>query len=159
MQVAGVRATGVFAVAVSAALLAGALWFQHGMGLMPCQMCYWQRYAHGGVLLVGTIALLTGWWPAGWLAVGALLVSSGLGTFHAGVEQKWWPGPGGCTGGLPTGLSTEAMLGQMLEAPLVRCDAIPWELLGISMAGWNAVISGMAALAAAALLAGKRTRA
>jgi disulfide bond formation protein DsbB len=28
-----------------------------------------------------------------------------------------------------------------MSAPLVRCDEVVWDLLGLSMASWNAIIS------------------
>jgi disulfide bond formation protein DsbB len=70
-----------------------------------------------------------------------------IGFFHAGVEQGWWEGPSTCTSGSIQGLTTEQLLEQIQNAPLVRCDEIPWSLAGLSMAAWNGVISlGIAAL-------------
>ena len=57
------------------------------------------------------------------------------------MEQGWWPGPTTCTSGPVGGLSTDELLNQIMAAPLVRCDDIPWQLMGLSMAGWNAVVS------------------
>jgi disulfide bond formation protein DsbB len=77
----------------------------------------------------------------------AALASAGLGGYHAGVEQKWWPGPNTCTSQSIEGLSTDDLLAQIMNAPVVRCDEIPWDMFGISMAGWNMIISlGLAAL-------------
>lgn len=142
--------------ATSGTLLLGALWFQFVERLPPCEMCYWQRYAHLAVLALALAAILSRRRLAGWLAVAAMLVSAGLGCYHAGVEQKWWTGITSCSGSLPTGLSTADMLSQMMNVPLVRCDAIPWSWLGVSMAGWNAIISLLAAMAAAAMLLRRR---
>lgn len=139
-------------LATSGALLLGALWFQYGMGLPPCQMCYWQRYAHLAVMALAFPAVLTGNRMLAALAIMTMLVSAGLGGFHAGVEQKWWTGPGGCSGSLPSGISASEMFDQMLGKPLVRCDAIPWSLFGVSMAGWNAIVSVFAALAATVVM-------
>jgi disulfide bond formation protein DsbB len=61
--------------------------------------------------------------------------------YHAGVEQKWWEGPTSCTSGDIGGLSAEELMDQIMSAPLVRCDDIPWEMFGLSMAGWNALLS------------------
>ncbi len=146
--------------AVSGGLLLGALAFQYIGGLKPCEMCHWQRWAHLGVLVVAGLGWATGNRALGWLAVLAMLDAAGLGLFHAGVEQKWWPGITACTSPVTAGMSTEAMLDSLLTAPLVRCDEIPWSLLGVSMAGWNALISVGAALcgAAAMLFTGKRVR-
>jgi len=134
--------------AVSGSLVLGALWFQHGVGLAPCDMCFWQRYVHLGVMALALPAAINGnRWLLG-LAVLAMLLSAGLAGFHAGVEQKWWPGPIGCSGGLPAEGAASDMFDQMLGQPLVRCDAIPWSFLGVSMAGWNMLISAAAVLMA-----------
>ncbi len=76
----------------------------------------------------------------------AALTTAAIGVFHAGVEQKWWEGPSSCTSGDIGGLSTEDLMEQIMSAPLVRCDDIPWQMLGLSMAGWNAVLSGVLVL-------------
>lgn len=124
----------------SAGLLAGAFMFQM-LGYAPCKMCIWQRYPHAIACVVGCLAL---WIPNRLLIViGALaaLTTGMVGVFHAGVEQGWWQGPTTCTSGPVGGLSAEALLDQILTAPLVRCDDIAWEFIGISMAGWNAIAS------------------
>jgi disulfide bond formation protein DsbB len=129
--------------AVSGALLLGALGFQHLGGLAPCEMCHWQRWAHLAVLGTAAAALLVPrLLPLPLLAMAAAAALAG---FHAGVERKWWEGPTQCSSSLPT---DGDLMGSILAAPLVRCDQIPWSLLGLSMAGWNLVISA-AALAAA----------
>jgi disulfide bond formation protein DsbB len=148
----GTRQAGLLLFGVSGSLLLGALGFQHLAGLAPCEMCFWQRWAHLGVLAAAGLALLTGARPLGWLAVLAMLGAAGLGLFHAGVEQDWWEGVTACTAPVSAGMSREAMLDSLLAAPLVRCDEIPWSLLGVSMAGWNALISAGAALCGAFLL-------
>jgi disulfide bond formation protein DsbB len=84
------------------------------------------------------------------LAVLTLLLvatSGAIGVFHAGVEWQWWPGPSACTTGY-------VFTGKLdLNAPVPRCDVAAWRLLGISMAGYNAVVSlGTAALGAAYLV-------
>ena len=82
-------------------------------------------------------------------AITALLVTAGLGVFHAGVEYHWWQGPQSCSGTIPRGLSAEQLKKYLLGAAMVRCDAPAWTMWGISMAGWNAILS-----AALACLAG-----
>ncbi|WP_199555641.1 disulfide bond formation protein B [Sandaracinobacteroides hominis] len=138
--------------ATSGALLLGALGFQFIGGLAPCEMCYWQRYAHLAVLAVAGAAYLTGNRALAWLAVVAMLGAAGLGLFHAGVEQGWWEGITACTAPVAAGMSQADMLDSLMHAPLVRCDQIPWSLLGISMAGWNALVSLGAAICAKAVL-------
>lgn len=128
----------------SSALLFGALGFQHIGGLAPCEMCYWQRWPHLAAIGLGLLALLLRRSPLRRplvvLAGIAILVAAGLGLFHAGVEQKWWEGLTTCAAG-PTLGSGEDILADILTSPIVRCDAIPWELFGVSLAGWNAILS------------------
>ncbi|MBS3960213.1 MAG: disulfide bond formation protein B [Sandarakinorhabdus sp.] len=149
------RAAPLLLFAVSGALLLGALAFEHVGGLPPCEMCYWQRYAHLAVLAAALPAFLSGNRLLTAVAILAMLVAAGLGLFHAGVELKWWPGVTACAAPPSADLSQGELLLNLMNAPLVRCDQIPWSLLGISMAGWNALISGLAALAAILLIAKK----
>ncbi|OIQ29453.1 MAG: disulfide bond formation protein B [Alphaproteobacteria bacterium MedPE-SWcel] len=131
----------------SAALLLGAFGFQYIGELAPCKMCIWQRYPHGAAVGFGALALLIPGSILPYLGALAALTTSGIGAFHAGVERGWWEGPTTCTSGPIDGLSSEELMNQIMSAPLVRCDDIPWEMLGLSMAGWNAALSlGLAAL-------------
>lgn len=154
----GARQAPLLLFAISGSLLIGALMFQYIGGLAPCEMCHWQRWAHLAVLVLAGLAVLTGNRLFGWLAILAMLVSAGLGLFHAGVEQKWWEGITACSAPIAAGMSSADMLDSLMNAPLVRCDAIPWSFLGVSMAGWNALISLGAALVAAAVLIFTRPR-
>lgn len=125
----------------SAVLIIAAFAFQHVGGLAPCQMCIWQRYPHVLAIGIGLLVVLSRWTPL--LLVGAVAAAStaGIGFYHAGVEQGWWQGPATCSAGDISGMSADALLDQILAAPLVRCDEIPWEMLGLSMAAWNGLIS------------------
>ena len=81
------------------------------------------------------------------LGAAAALTTAVIGVYHTGVEQDWWEGPTTCTSGPVGNLSVQDLLTKILEAPLVRCDEIPWDLFGVSMAGWNAIVSfGLAAI-------------
>lgn len=126
-------------------LMLGAFGFQHLGGLYPCKMCIWQRYPHVVAIALGAIAVLFRHGAArAWLALlGAVsaLTTAGIGLYHVGVEQGWWPGPTTCTAGDIGELSTDQLLDQIMSAPLIRCDEIAWAFAGLSMAGWNAVIS------------------
>ncbi len=137
----------VLAAGGSAALLLGAWAFQYVGGLAPCKMCIWQRYPHSAAIVIGALALAL---PTVRLLplAGALaaLTTAAIGLFHAGVEQGWWEGPTSCTSGDIGGLSAQELMDQIMSAPLVRCDDIPWQMLGLSMAGWNAVISAVLVL-------------
>ncbi len=125
----------------SAALLLGAYGFQHIGGLAPCKLCLWQRWPHAAAILIGGLVLLSGRAQLAWLGALAALSTAAVGAYHVGVEQNWWEGPTSCTSSGIGGLSTDALMEQILSAPLVRCDDIAWQLAGISMAGWNAILS------------------
>ena len=136
----------LFAWAFSVVSIAGAWTFQL-LGYAPCQMCYWQRNPHYAAIAIGLIALVTRWYWLAWFGAAAAAITAGLGAFHTGVERHWWPGPASCTGSDISGMSSQDLLEQLTAAPLVRCDeipwrmsdAIPWDLLDITMANLNAV--------------------
>ncbi len=147
--------------AVSAAAILIAFASQRWGGLQPCVLCIWQRWAHAGVILpalfaVGAAVLGARRAPAALtlLAGAAAVIGAGIALYHVGVEQQWWAGTSGCgAGALTTGQGTEALRQQIEAAPIVRCSDIPWSLFGISMAGYNALLSaglGLFALAAGA---------
>lgn len=126
------------------ALLGGAYISQYGFGLVPCEMCWWQRYPHIAALALAIFAFAR---PPGRMALVlaalAITISGLIGLFHAGVEYGWWEGLTACStdtlgGGNP--------LDAIMNAPLVRCDVAPWSLVGISLAGWNFLLSLAAAL-------------
>lgn len=137
----------------SSALLGGALAFQYLGRLAPCEMCLWQRWPHLAALVLAVAALgLNGAGRRAVLVVaaGAVLTSGAIGAYHAGVEWHWWAGPTHCTPVVAIGAGD--FLKAMVSAPLVRCDVAAWQLAGISMAGWNALVSaGIAAFAWARL--------
>jgi disulfide bond formation protein DsbB len=139
----------------SLGLLLGAFAFQYIGGLAPCELCIWQRWPHAVAILIGIVALTTGKRILGYLGALAVLFGSGVALYHVGIEQKWWLGPTTCTSGSTEGLTTEQLLDQIMAAPLIRCDEIAWEMLNISMAGWNGLIS--VALAAIWILAARKT--
>lgn len=137
----------LLAAAGSAALLVGAFGFQHIGGLPPCALCIWQRYPHVAALLIGLVALRIRHRGLAVLGALAALMTAAVGAFHVGVEQGWWEGPSTCSAGPIGGMSADDLLDQIMAAPLVRCDEIAWQMLGLSMAGWNAVLSlGLALL-------------
>lgn len=138
------------ALATPLALLGGAYVGQFAFGLFPCEMCWWQRYAHFTALGLALVALFLRESRAilG-LAAFAIAVSGLIGGYHAGVEYGWWQGFTACTS---TVAASADPLAAIMNAPLIRCDVAPWDLLGISLAGWNFLFSGAAALAIAVLL-------
>lgn len=146
---------GLAAAVFSGALLGGAYYFQYVVGLPPCEMCYWQRYPHMVAIVMGLAALGSFAWPRlafvfALLAITALLATAGIGSFHFGVEQHWWKGPQECSGSIPSGLSAEALKKYLFAAKMVRCDQPAWSMWGLSMAGWNALLSAGAAVLLAA---------
>ena len=131
----------LLAAAGSAALMIGALAFQHLGGMPPCKLCIWQRWPHVIAIAIGLLVLLV---PNRLLMyLGALAAASTavIGIYHSGVEWGFWEGPASCSSTGVSGLSTQELMDQIMAAPLVRCDEIPWQMLGLSMAGWNAVIA------------------
>ena len=131
----------LLALAGSAGLLLAALAFEYLGGMAPCALCIWQRWPHvvaflgaGALVLSSPVFALVG-------AAGAA-TSGGIAVYHTGVERAWWDGPTSCSAGVNlSGLSAEEALAQIMAAPVVRCDEVAWEMLGLSMASWNAVAS------------------
>jgi disulfide bond formation protein DsbB len=125
----------------SALLLLGAFAFQYLGGLAPCHLCILQRWPHGVAVAIGLLILV---WPRRLLALLAgvvVLGGAGVGAYHVGVERGWWQGPSTCTAPAPGEMAPGELLDQILATPLVLCDEVAWSLLGISMAGWNVVLS------------------
>ena len=149
---------GLVAALGSGALLGGAYYFQYVVGLAPCEMCYWQRWPHMAAIGVGLLALACFAWPRlalifMMMAVMALILTAALGVFHVGVEYHWWTGPQACSGNIPKGLSPDQLRKYLFGARMVRCDETAWSLWGISMAGWNAILSAALAFVLASSVA------
>ena len=141
----------LLALVVPSALMLGALGSQYIGGLHPCEMCYWQRWPHDAAIVLALFAFGTRVNKASHVLVAlaalAIMVSGGIGVFHAGVENGWWEGITTCST-TAAGVSLE----DIMRAPVVRCDVPQWTLLGISLAGFNAIISLGAGAAILALL-------
>ncbi|MBA2770718.1 MAG: disulfide bond formation protein B [Sphingomonas sp.] len=140
------QAARLIALLLPLALLGGALGSQYVGGLSPCEMCYWQRWPHAAAIALAALAFTA---PASaprsrlltLLAAAAIAVSGAIGAYHAGVELGIFEGFTTCTASGP------ATLEDIMNMPVVRCDQVQWAFLGISMAGWNAILSlGGAAL-------------
>ena len=138
------------ALLVPAALLAGALGSQYIGGLYPCEMCHWQRWGHYAAVALALLSFARrGGADRGrslvWLAALGIFASGAIGFYHAGVEAGVFKGFTQCSvmGG---GGSADDILKDILSAPLVRCDQVQWSFLGISMAGWNAIVSIISAV-------------
>ena len=134
-------------------LLGGALLSEVVGGLIPCEMCWWQRYPHAAAILIAGAAMAS---PLSaprtraltLLAALTIAVSGAIGVYHAGVEYRLWEGFTTCTANGPKSLQ------DIIATPLIRCDQVQWSLFGISLAGFNAIFS----LAGAGLIALLATR-
>jgi len=145
------------AIAVIAALtLAGAWFFELVLDIRPCPLCLEQRYAYYLAVPLGIVIALaaTQRAPRSLLAAGlvvlllASLANAVLGGYHAGVEWGWWPGPSDCSGPVADLGSAGDLLSRLDTVKVVRCDQVQWRFLGLSLAGYNVLISLlMAALA------------
>ena len=141
---------------IAAATLAGAWFFQLVVGLVPCPLCFEQRYAYYFVVpfaFLVALAAVRGA-PRGVLIAGlailaiAVLTNAVLGTYHSGVEWGLWKGPTECTGPVGNLGSAGNLLERLDAVKVVRCDEVQWRFLGLSLAGYNVLISlVMAAIA------------
>jgi disulfide bond formation protein DsbB len=142
------RTTAIAVLAASIAILLAAFAFQYLGGLHPCVLCLYQRYPYGVTIAAAAGALAfaaTGRSSPARGLMGlcgvAFLVGAATAAFHVGVEQHWWAGTSECGGLAGEATSIDALKRQLLGQPVVRCDAVAWSFLGISMAGWNVLLS------------------
>lgn len=160
----------IFAAAVATAsvgtvTILGAYYFQYILGLAPCPLCLDERIPYyvaipvAALIAVGARAhARRGLLTAGLSVVGlAMLASAGLGAYHAGVEWKFWPGPADCSGPIQSFGRASDLLRQLNSVHVVRCDAAAWRFLGVSLAGYNVLISlALVAIAGWALRASRQ---
>ncbi|SMP35099.1 disulfide bond formation protein B [Shimia sagamensis] len=125
----------------SVSMILGAWGFEFIGEMPPCKLCYYQRYPHWVASGAGILAILTGTALFAYLAAAGAAGSGIVGLYHTGVERKWWDGPSTCTSSDVSNMSADDLFNQIMQAPLVRCDEIPWELFGFSMANYNALLS------------------
>jgi disulfide bond formation protein DsbB len=150
------RGAALFIAAAAALTLAGAWYFELVLRLAPCPLCLDQRIAYYlAVPAALAVALFASRGAVSRETRGALLVlavvfafNALLGVYHAGVEWKWWPGPKTCAGAVPLAPASDILSALRQPQPFVACDEAPWRLLGISLAGYNALISAALALVA-----------
>jgi disulfide bond formation protein DsbB len=141
-------------LAVAVASIVGALLFE-AFGYLPCELCLKERFPYYAAIPIAALALFfagrgaTNLLRAAFVVLGLIFaVSAVFGAYHAGVEWGFWPGPTECTGALNRAASVSDFLKQLETVKVVRCDSAALRILGLSLAGWNAVIStGLAALA------------
>jgi disulfide bond formation protein DsbB len=140
----------VFAIALATIMVAHG--FERIGGYLPCHLCLQERYAYyfavpaaliaffgarGGSIGIARVVLLA-------VAL-AFVINAALGIYHSGVEWKWWPGPTECSGGTALGFGESGLGEQLNTTVLARCDEAAWRFLGLSFAGWNAVLSALLA--------------
>jgi disulfide bond formation protein DsbB len=142
---------------VGALTICGFFFFQYVMLIAPCPLCLEQRISY--YVCVPLAALL---WlgaghgasrkvlTAGFVVIAAVMLwNTGLSAYHAGIEWKFWPGPTDCSGPIDKFGSVRDMMSQLQRISLVRCDEVAWSFLGISLAGYDVLVSlGLAAVAA-----------
>ena len=141
---------------VAAATIAGAWFFQLVLDIQPCPMCLEQRYAYYIIIPLSALVALGAAKDAPRpLLIAALVVialvaagNSVFGGYHAGVEWKFWQGPTDCTGPVVDFSKAGSLLEQLDKVKVIRCDEVQWRFLGISLAGYNALISALMAVIA-----------
>jgi disulfide bond formation protein DsbB len=146
---------GAAALLLAVAALATAYAFEYVGGYAPCPLCLMQRYAYyAGIPLLFLALVLVATERAGWAAAVfflvalAFLANAGLGTYHAGAEWKFWPGPDTCESAAQPLGGSGGLLKQLETTTVIRCDEAPWTFLGLSFAGWNVVTSFLIFVAA-----------
>ena len=163
-----VASAAIAIAAVGAATILGALILQYGLGLQPCPLCLEQRYAYYFAIPLAVMVILGDHFGASRKVLLAALIAIALGmlwnaylgVYHSGVEWRWWAGPQECSGALDDLGSAGGLLKQLQSISVVRCDEAAWRFLGLSLAGYNALISlALAAVAAWGAAMEWRTRA
>ena len=151
-------ALGVLVIAF--ATIAGA-WIFEAAGYLPCELCLKQRWAYyAGIPLAAVVSLVAARGPRPLAGAGLVLLalvffaSMVFGIYHAGVEWAFWPGPTDCTGSLTRAGDMQDFMKQLSTVRVVRCDAVAIRIFGLSLAGWNGMIS--AAMTALAIIGARR---
>lgn len=145
---APLRLFALLVVMVSIVALSGAFFSQYVLGLRPCTLCYWQRVPYAAMIVMAGFVC----WQeyknihrytrnALWLCVVAFAAGTLIAAYHAGVEWGFWEGFTACSSGGLEGLSVEELTEKIMHAPAVSCKEAAIRILGLSMAGWNALLS------------------
>ncbi|HWL31588.1 MAG TPA: disulfide bond formation protein B [Xanthobacteraceae bacterium] len=149
MRAQPVAAAAVAVATIGVATILGAYYFQFVLGYPPCPLCLEQRFAYYFAIPLAAMILLG-------IAVGSsrkvlmlallaivavMLWNAGLGAYHSGVEWHWWAGPQDCSGATPDFRAGGNLIDQINRARVVRCDEAAWRFLGLSLAGYNVLIS------------------
>jgi disulfide bond formation protein DsbB len=142
-------AAAIAIAAIGLATMAGFFFFQYALGYPPCPLCLEQRIAFyiavplAAMILLGvSVGSSRKVLIVALLAIGAaMLYNAGLGVYHAGIEWHWWPGPQDCSGATPNFSAGGSLLEQINRQRVVRCDEAAWRFLGLSLAGYNVLVS------------------
>lgn len=143
---------------VSLASLGFAFALEYGFGVEPCLLCTYQRIPYAAAAGFGLLGTLLPLGPAKRrtvVAIATVLFAAGaaLALYHLGVEQAWWPGSTGCTGeNLGAPMTMDDLASALATRPKARCDAVPWELFGLSLTTWNLIWSSFLTLAGLTLI-------
>jgi disulfide bond formation protein DsbB len=156
IQARPIAAAAIAIAVVGAVTIAGAWFFQYGLGYRPCPLCLEQRYAYYFAVPLAAMTLLGDEAGASRKVLIAALVAiaagmlwnAALGIYHSGVEWHWWQGPTSCSGAAEPIASGRSLVEQIQSMTVGRCDEAPWRFLGLSLAGYNALISAILALIA-----------
>lgn len=165
------RIAPLIVLTASMALLGTAYGFEYIGGLAPCDLCYYQRYPYMATIVIGLIGTWVVVASRGsrnsrsfiaalmFVAMLLFLTDAAVAGYHTGIELTWWPGPDSCTSPSLSFNSFEEFRDQVSSLIAPRCDEVPWEMLSISMAGWNGVAAlGMAIFSFAAWRRAARPR-
>jgi disulfide bond formation protein DsbB len=161
MRIRGPFGIALVFLVIAVSSIAGAFIFE-AMGYAPCELCLKERIPYYAAIPLAGLALLFSargsrrLLHAAFFGLGIIFAASAIaGAYHAGIEWGFWPGPKECSGPLDHARSVDDFLRQLQSVKVARCDAPALRILGLSLAGWNAVVSaGLAALA----VAGARSR-
>lgn len=148
-------ANAALAIFVLAIATVGSAWIFQFLGYKPCELCLTERLPYYAGIAVAFLAILLSRRQQGAalqasFAALFLIFAAGtaLGVYHAGVEWHFWAGPTNCTGSFQKAATMQDFLKQLHNVKVVRCDEVALRVLGLSLAGWNAIISAVLAVLA-----------
>ena len=143
-------------IVLAALATLAAVWIFQWLGYAPCELCLAERYAFYAAAPLAALTALAasrgaqGLARAGFALIGLIFLANvGLAFYHVGVEQHWWPGPTACTGSLGGPVDVNDLAKALNSVRVVNCDEVQLRILGLSLAGWDAVMSAALAIYAA----------
>ena len=132
--------------AISLSMIFFVLISEYVFGFAPCSLCLIQRYPHMLVAITSVWLIFFRThnfflYPVNTLVIALSII---LASYHVGVEQNVFQGPQSCSSSnlsLVSEKSAEALLKEILNTAVVRCDEVTWSFMGLSMATWNLILS------------------